>query len=160
MSKRVKRIKEQRQNQKKMIAQKRRMHKQHKIEDKKPVGERTAQEKPIVTVEVSQEKEIKQVENKERKEIKPAVKSFMEKLRLWTANFTQEPLDLMVVLSNNRNLPKCSNIREYEIYEKIRREYDYYLIVSKNDPVKAWEAMAKGSDRMKEIEETHDDEER
>ena len=78
------------------------------------------------------------VTQQEKKEL-----TFVEKLEIWTKGFTEPMLDIDVVYSDNRGVPKFSGIEEYEMYEKIKKQFNECLLMSRKDVTKAWELFRK-----------------
>lgn len=66
-----------------------------------------------------------------------------DKVNKWTNNFTKPPLDLMVILSGDRTLPKFSGPEEYEMYEDLKKLFNECLKSSKNDVSNAWKLCIK-----------------
>lgn len=114
----------------------------NKIERKEKLNQRQiAEKKALKYAENERRNKYIFLEEIKTKPVESTVlkQQFIEKLRIWTNNFTDPILSMEVVRSENVKAPKFSGIEEYEMYEKFKSLYDDCLIRAKDDVKKAWE---------------------
>lgn len=96
---------------------------------------------------------------KEQSIVDKRIDFIYDKVNKWTNNFTKPPLDLMVILSGDRTLPKFSGPEEYEMYEALKKLFNECLKLSKNDVPNAWKlCIEKFSDSKKQVKEQEEQE--
>ena len=87
---------------------------------------------------------LKEPPKKESSEYIPTNLSFLEKLQIWTDNFTTEPLDLKVLKATGiRALPELSGIEEFDEYQEIRSMFSDYSSRYNRNPAEIWEMIKK-----------------
>ena len=121
----------------------------NKKQRKEKLAKRQSGEKEAIKRATEKEEELKNkemlkyiVEQDKSSEIKKEL-TFVEKLEIWTKGFTEPMLDIAVVLSDNRSAPKFSGIEESAMYEKVKKQFDECMIISRNNASKAWELFRK-----------------
>ena len=85
---------------------------------------------------------LKEPPKKETSNYIPNNLTFIEKLKIWTKNFTIEPMNLEILKADgNRAIPAFSNADEYEKYQKIINAFSDYTSLHNKDVKEIWEMV-------------------
>ena len=103
---------------------------------------------------------LKNPPSKEASEYIPSNLSFLEKLQIWTQNFTSEPLDINILKATGmRATPEFSDIEEFNKYQRIKSIYLDYSSRFNKDASEIWKMVKQEHPELftAEIKQREDD---